>query len=52
MLTLDFAQRLCNTFFGAKKKTYIAVSLDFIGAGDENRTRMLFQALDFENISA
>ena len=49
MLTLDFAQRLCNTFFGAKKKTYIAVSLDFIGAGDENRTRMLFQALDFES---
>ena len=35
MLTLDFAQRLCNAFFGAKKKAHIAVSLDFIGAGGE-----------------
>ena len=52
MLTLDFAQRLCNTFFGAKKKTYIAVSLDFIGAGGGSRIPTYFRTLDFENISA
>ncbi len=49
MLTLDFAQRLCNTFFGAKKKTYIAVSLDFIGAGGGSRIPTYLRTLDFES---
>ena len=49
MLTLDFAQRLCNAFFGAKKKTYIAVSLDFIGAGGGSRIPTYFRTLDFES---
>jgi len=52
MLTLDFVQRLCNAFFGAKKKAPIAVSLDFIGAGGGNRTPMKLPSLDFESATA